>query len=448
MNLSFNPPHIYTVSSLTSEIKSLIENGFDFIWVEGEISNFASPVSGHYYMSLKDKNAQIKAVMFRMQANYLKFIPEDGMRVIARGRVGVYEPRGEYQIILDYLEPLGVGELAAAYEQTKKKLALEGVFDEDKKRPIPFMPKKIAIITSPTGAAIRDFLRISLRRMSNLHIFIVPVRVQGDEAVGDIVEALEIANRELDLDVIVLTRGGGSFEDLWPFNREEVAYAMRKSVFPVVSAIGHEIDITISDMASDLRAPTPSGAAELIIPQKDSIERELGLLSSRLQTSFKHHVGLMKDRVRDLSSRIKDPRRHLTDTWLMFDDLYSRLYKSGRACIHKNRVDLTSSMDMLISNSPIHSVKLKRQELDFFNHSLAQAMKSNLYKMNSTLDSIGSKLESLNPLSVLDRGYSITRRLPEMTIIKDAEEVKIGDSIHVVLAKGNMECTVKKTVKA
>ena len=448
MNLSFNPPHIYTVSSLTSEIKSLIENGFDFIWVEGEISNFASPVSGHYYMSLKDKNAQIKAVIFRMQAHYLKFIPEDGMRVIARGRVGVYEPRGEYQIILDYLEPLGVGELAAAYEQTKKKLALEGVFDEDKKRPIPFMPKKIAVITSPTGAAIRDFLRISLRRMSNLHIFIVPVRVQGDEAVGDIVEALEIANRELDLDVIVLTRGGGSFEDLWPFNREEVAYAMRKSVFPVVSAVGHEIDITISDMASDLRAPTPSGAAELIIPQKDSIERELGLLSSRLQTSFKHHVGLMKDRVRDLSSRIKDPRRHLADTWLMFDDLYSRLYKSGRACIHKNRVDLTSSMDMLISNSPMHSVKLKRQELDFFNHSLAQAMKSNLYKMNSTLDSIGSKLVSLNPLSVLDRGYSITRRLPEMTIIKDAEEVKIGDSIHVLLAKGNMECTVKKTVKA
>ncbi|MBN1226413.1 MAG: exodeoxyribonuclease VII large subunit [Deltaproteobacteria bacterium] len=447
MNLSFNPPHIYTVSSLTSEIKSLIENGFDFIWVEGEISNFVSPVSGHYYMSLKDKNAQIKAVMFRIQANYLKFMPEDGMRVIARGRIGVYEPRGEYQIILDYVEPLGVGELAAAYEQTKKKLALEGVFDEEKKRPIPFMPKKIAVITSPTGAAIRDFLRISLRRMPNLHIFIVPVRVQGDEAVGDIVEALEIANRELDVDVIVLTRGGGSFEDLWPFNREEVAYAIRRSIFPVVSAVGHEIDMTISDMASDLRAPTPSGAAELIIPQKDSIERELSLLSSRLQTSFNRQVRLMKGRAKDLSSRIKDPRRHLADTWLMFDDVYSRLYKLGQACIHKKRVDLKSSMDMLISNSPMHSVRLDRQELDSFSHSLAQAIKNNLYKMSSKLGAIGNKLDSLNPLSILDRGYSITRRLPEMNIIKNAEDVKIGDSINVLLSKGTIEGTVKNTVK-
>lgn len=447
MNLSPDPPHIYTVSSLTSEIKSLIENGFDFIWVEGEISNFASPLSGHYYMSLKDKRAQIKAVMFRMQAHYLKFIPEDGMRVIARGRIGVYEPRGEYQIILDYLEPLGVGELAAAYEQTKKKLALEGVFDEGKKRQIPFMPKKIAVITSPTGAAIRDFLRISLRRMPNINIFIIPVRVQGDEAVADIVEAFEIANRQLDLDVIILTRGGGSFEDLWPFNREEVAYAMRRSTFPVVSAVGHEIDITISDMASDLRAPTPSGAAELIIPQKDSIERQLSLLSSRLEISLNRHIKFMKDSLKDLSSRIKDPGRHLADTWLKFDDLYSRLYRSGQAYIQKNHVDLKSSMEMLLSNSPMQSVRLRRREIDFFNHSLAQAMKGNLYKINSRLGSLGNRLDSLNPLSILGRGYSVARALPEMNIIKSAEEVNIGDRVNVLLAKGNIECTVKKTVK-
>jgi len=447
MDLSFNPPHIYTVSSLTSEIKSLIEKKFDFIWIEGEISNFASPLSGHYYMILKDKSAQIKAVMFRMQANYLKFIPEDGMKVIVRGRIGVYEPRGEYQIILDYLEPLGVGELAAAYEQAKKKLALEGVFDEEKKRPIPFMPKKVAVITSPTGAAIRDFLRISLRRMPNLNITIVPVRVQGDEAVGDIVEALDLVNRKLEVDIIVLTRGGGSFEDLWPFNREEVAYAIRRSLFPVVSAVGHEIDITISDMASDLRAPTPSGAAELIIPEKERIERELRLLSSKLEISINYHIDMMMDRIKNLSSRIKDPRRDLADAWLRFDDLYGRLLKLGQLCIDKNRIGLKSSMEKLLLNSPLHAVNFKRQELNFFNHSLMQALKGTLDKMNSTLFSVRNKLDSLNPLSVLERGYSITRILPEMNIIKDPAEVKTGDSVNILLAKGHMDCVVKKTVK-
>ena len=447
MDLSFNPPHIYTVSSLTSEIKSLIEKKFDFIWIEGEISNFASPLSGHYYMSLKDKSAQIKAVMFRMQAHYLKFIPEDGMRVIVRGRIGVYEPRGEYQIILDYLEPLGVGELAAAYEQVKKKLAREGVFDEEKKRPIPFMPKKVAVITSPTGAAIRDFLRISLKRMPNIDITIVPVRVQGDEAVGDIVEAIDLVNRELDVDMIVLTRGGGSFEDLWPFNTEEVAYAIRRSLFPVVSAVGHEIDITISDMASDLRAPTPSGAAELIIPEKEGIERELRLLSSSLETSINYHIDMMMDRVKNLSSRIKDPRRDINDTWLRFDDLYSRLLKLGEIFIDKNRIGLKSSMETLLSNSPLNAVNFKRQELNFFNHSLMQALKANLDKRNSALFSVRNKLDSLNPLSILQRGYSITRKLPEMNIIKDPADVKTGDSINIFLAKGHIDCVVKKTVK-
>ena len=234
MDLSLKPPHIYTVSSLTAEIKSILEEGFDYVWVEGEISNFASPLSGHYYMSIKDNKAQIKAVMFRVQARYLKFIPEEGMKVIVRGRLGVYEARGEYQIILDYLEPLGFGELAVAFEQVKKKLAMEGIFDDEKKRSIPFFPTKIAVITSPTGAAIRDFLRISLRRMPDMEIILAPVRVQGDEAALDIVEALDIVNENLDVDVIVLTRGGGSFEDLWPFNKEEVAYAIRRSRIPVI----------------------------------------------------------------------------------------------------------------------------------------------------------------------------------------------------------------------
>ena len=322
MDFPFQPPKIYTVSSLTEAIKSLLEETFDFVWVEGEISNFARPTSGHYYMTLKDQNAQIRAVMFKMQAYYLKFVPEDGMKVIVRGRIGLYEPRGEYQIIIDYLEPLGVGALAAAFEQVKKKLLLEGVFDEKKKRPIPFLPKRVALITSPTGAAVKDFLRIAYRRMPRLDVTVVPVRVQGDEAAADIVEALDIVNKELDIDVIILTRGGGSLEDLWPFNQEEIAYAIRRSTIPVISAVGHEVDLTISDLAADLRAPTPSGAAELVIQDKEILEKNIKNLSMRLEMALNGVIERFKDKAKNLSSRIRDPRRNLADIWLRLDELY------------------------------------------------------------------------------------------------------------------------------
>jgi exodeoxyribonuclease VII large subunit len=444
MDLPFQPPRIYTVSALTSEIKSLFEQAFDFVWVEGEISNFASPSSGHYYMSLKDENAQIKAVMFRMQASYLRFIPEDGMKVIARGRIGIYEPRGEYQIILDYIEPLGVGALAAAFEQVKKKLSLEGLFDEEKKRPIPFLPKRIAVITSPTGAAIRDFLRISHRRMPNLDITIAPARVQGDEAAGDIVEALDMVNRELDVDVIVLTRGGGSLEDLWPFNQEEVAYAIRRSLIPVVSAVGHEVDLTISDLAADLRAPTPSGAAELVVREKETLERNLGDLSSRLEKALLGIMDRIRDRLKSFSSRIRDPRRDLADTWLRLDEIYNRLIKTGKICINDNLKRLKAVNETLILSSPSSTMAMLSQELAFYSRSLVQALTGSLERKKGDIRSMSDRLDSLSPLSILKRGYSITRKLPEMNIIKDSTQVKTGDEINTVLARGSIDSVVKK----
>ena len=446
MDLPFEPPRIYTVSALTAEIKSLLEQEFDFVWVEGEISNFACPSSGHYYMSLKDENAQIKAVMFKMQAHYLKFIPEDGMKVVARGRIGVYEPRGEYQIILDYLEPLGVGALAAAFEQVKKKLSLEGLFDEDKKRPIPFLPKRIAVITSPTGAAVRDFLRISYRRMPNLDVTIAPVRVQGDEAAGDIVEALDMVNRELDVDVIVLTRGGGSLEDLWPFNQEEVAYAIRRSSIPVVSAVGHEVDLTISDLAADLRAPTPSGAAELIVREKEGLERDLRNLSSRLEIAAHSIMDRIRDRVKNISSRIRDPRRNLADTWLRLDEIYNRILKTGKICINNNLKHLKAVNETLILNSPSHTITMLSQELAFHNRSLIQVIKGSLDRKKGDIRSMRDRLDSLSPFSILKRGYSITRKLPEMNIVKDSNQVKANDEVNILLARGNIDCMVKKTV--
>ena len=447
MDLPFQPPKIYTVSALTAEIKSILEEEFDFIWVEGEISNFAHPSSGHYYMSLKDENAQIRAVMFKPQAHYLKFIPENGMKVIVRGRIGLYEPRGEYQIILDYLEPLGVGALAAAFEQVKKKLSLEGVFDEEKKRPIPFLSKRIAVITSPTGAAVRDFLRISYRRTPNLDVTIVPVRVQGDEAAADIVEALDIVNRELDVDVIVLTRGGGSLEDLWPFNQEEIAYAIRHSTIPVVSAVGHEVDLTISDLAADLRAPTPSGAAELVVKEKENLEKNIKSLSSRLEMVLHSIIERIRDRVKYLSSRIRDPRRNLADIWLRLDEIYNRLLKIGKICINDNLKYLKAVNETLVLNSPSHNITMLSQELAFHNRSLTQALKGYLDKKRGSIHSIRDRLDSLNPLSILQRGYSITRKLPEMSIVKDSMQVKTGDEVSILLARGTIKGLVKKTEK-
>jgi len=277
-----NGPRIYTVSQLTEAIQGLLEERFDFVWVEGEVSNFRSPVSGHYYMVIKDETAQIRAVMFRLQARYLRFVPEDGMKVIAQGRVSIYASRGEYQIVLDYLEPLGVGALALAFEQVKQKLAQQGLFDPDIKKPLPYLPKKVAVITSPTGAAIQDFLKIIQRRFANIEILIVPVRVQGDQACEEMVAALDLVNREVNADVIVLTRGGGSLEDLWAFNQEELAIAIRRSRIPVVSAVGHEIDLTISDLAADVRAPTPSAAAELLVAEKETLINRLEQARTRL----------------------------------------------------------------------------------------------------------------------------------------------------------------------
>ncbi|MCK4820722.1 exodeoxyribonuclease VII large subunit, partial [bacterium] len=319
--------NVYSVSELAEEIQDLLENRFDFVWVEGEISNFSAPVSGHYYMVLKDEKAQIRAVMFRLQARYLKFLPENGMKVIVQGRVGVYPPRGEYQIILDYLEPMGVGALALAFEQLKKKLAAQGIFNKEIKKPLPLLPQRVAVITSPTGAAISDFLKVIRRRFANIEIIIIPVRVQGEGATEDMVEALDLVNRELKVDVIVLTRGGGSLEDLWAFNKEELALAIRRSQTPVVSAVGHEIDLTISDLAADFRAPTPSVAAELLVLEKESIINRLDEMKSRLMTGINQNIKNQTQELYRLSKRIQDPRKRLADIWMRLDENYSRLIR-------------------------------------------------------------------------------------------------------------------------
>jgi exodeoxyribonuclease VII large subunit len=440
-------PEIYTVSALTEEIKDLLEEHFDFVWVEGEISNFRSPSSGHFYMVLKDEKAQIRAVMFRPQTRYLKFTPEDGMKVICQGRIGVYQPRGEYQIILDYLEPLGIGALALAFEQLKKKLAAEGLFDQEIKRPLPFLPQRVAVITSPTGAAIRDFLKVIHRRFANIEIIVIPVKVQGDEATAEMVEALDTVNRELNVDVIVLTRGGGSLEDLWAFNQEELALAIRASHIPVVSAVGHEIDITISDLAADLRAPTPSAAAELIVMEKESLIERFKEIRGRLELYTKTYLSNLNHQLALLAKDLRDPRKRIADSWMRLDELHGWLLKLIDLTIKERQKNMRAEGRALLLYSPIKRLGSLEQQIDFQRRSLVLMIRKRLKENRMALSHFGERLRDLNPTSVMERGYSITRKLPEKILLKDVAGLKKGDHVGVTLAKGDLVCQIEKITR-
>src|SRR4030043_1347598 len=316
---------ILTVSQLTAGIKDLLEATFEEGWVEGEISNLRRPPSGHLYFTLKDENSQIRGVLFKQQSRYLRFELEDGQHVICWGRVGIYEKRGEYQLILDYVVPRGIGSLQLAFGQFKQRLFEEGLFDQARKRPLPLVPKRIGIVTSPTGAVIRDMLHILRRRFANLHILLYPVRVQGEGASSEIAEAIKYFNQLTDVDVIIVGRGGGSLEDLWAFNEEAVARAIFHSKIPIISAVGHETDYTIADFVADLRAPTPSAAAELAVRDKREAGNILSYLRGRLENQM---IQMLQGYRTDLSyirKIFKEPGKKIEQYFLRVDDLVNRL---------------------------------------------------------------------------------------------------------------------------
>jgi len=437
-------PHIYTVSELTAKVKVLLEDAYPFIWICGEISNLRIPGSGHFYFTLKDETAQINAVMFRGQNRNLKFMPEDGMGVTGIGRISVYEPRGTYQIILEYLEPEGVGAIQLAFEQLKERLTAEGLFDEKHKKPLPFLPCKISIITSPTGAVIQDILNIVNRRFPNIPIEIIPVKVQGEGSEREIVSGLETLTARSDSDVVILARGGGSLEDFHAFNSEAVARAIFASKIPIISAVGHETDFSISDFVADFRAPTPSAAAELVVPLKSDLIKKTAELTSHLTVRFSRYLDNLQTLVKQITRRLGDPNKRIEDLRLRTDDLLSRLTRTVKANIIQQQERFEWRLDRLSSHNPLNYTKKLDEKLNQLNNKLLNYLRIYLLKKELLLRELDAKITALSPNAILDRGYSITRTIPDAVIVRNPQQVEIGQDLEVVVSKGSLICNVQR----
>jgi exodeoxyribonuclease VII large subunit len=380
-----------------------------------------------------------------MQRRYLRFDPKDGMLVIARGRISLYEPRGEYQLVIDYMEPKGIGALQIAFEQLKARLAQAGLFDPSRKRPLPALPRCIGIVTSPTGAVIRDMLQILRRRFTNLHVCIYPVRVQGDGAAQEITQGIEALNRYPGVDVIVVARGGGSLEDLWAFNEEAVVRAIYASTIPVISAVGHEIDYTIADFVADVRAPTPSAAAELVIRTKLELRAELQMLAQRLQRAIQHRLETLRARLDACQQRrvLKDPWAPLRTMEQRLDDLNLRLARSMRASLRLSQEALERGEAAITHLSPLMLVSLLRQRLTTIEQRLIAAEEGHMRRGREELERLTGTLHALSPLAVLARGYSICRQQTTGQVVREAHVVAPGMHVDITLWQGSLECTVE-----
>ena len=436
-----DPGRIYTVSELTRELKALLEKRFAFVWVQAEISNFRVPSSGHYYFALKDEEALLRAVMFRSQNRQLRFMPEDGMRVLALGRLSIYAPRGEYQLIVEHLQPEGVGALQIAFEQLREKLAREGLFDKERKQPLPFLPTTICLVTSPTGAVVFDILNVLGRRFENLAVEIVPVKVQGEEAPGEIAAALDMVNRRGRADVIILARGGGSLEDLWAFNTELVARAIAASRIPLISAVGHETDYTIADMVADVRAPTPSAAAEIVVPVKEELLMRCDEMVERLTTACRRRITEARTLLARLTSRLVDPRKALQ---LQRDRLVGNRHRLQLAMTrtvehHRHRAEmLLRSIDAV---NPIRKIREYKVKLEYLEGRSRHNIQSLLHHLRSRLQELEATLSAMDPQAVLQRGYSITRNRQTGRVVTRARTVPVGQELEIILARGSLTAT-------
>ena len=437
-------PRIYTVTELTAEIRLRLESAWPEVWVEGEISNCRVWNTGHVYFSLKDAGAQLRAVMFKNAARQLKFRLEDGQHVLARGRISVYEPKGEYQIVCADVEPRGLGARQLALEQLKKRLQAEGLFDPARKRPLPALPRKIGIVTSIDGAAVRDILKVLGRRYQNAHVIIAPARVQGDTAAADIARALGEIGRVEGVDVVIVGRGGGSIEDLWAFNEEAVARAIAACPVPVISAVGHEVDVTLADHVADLRAPTPSAAAEIVVAAKDEFTARIDALADRAAAAAERRVQQRLQALQRLEARpamagfpgrLALRGRHVAELLL-------ELQRAGRASLARQQrlfQALRLRLDALDLRRSVARIQARLSQADARLHAAAVRK---YHAAEARFGATAARLDSMSPLAVLGRGYAVCWDGQRQQILRDAAAVREGDGVRVTLARGELACVV------
>ena len=436
---------VLTVTELTVRVRDLLEAEFVEIWVEGELSNCRAWNTGHLYFTLKDAATQIRAVIFRSALRYLKFKPADGLAVVARGRISVYEPKGEYQLICEHMEPQGLGALQLAFDQLKKRLQDEGLFDQGRKRPLPSLPRKIGIVTSVDGAAIRDIIKVLRRRYGDAHLIVRPARVQGEGAAGDVARGLRAIGHVPGVDVVIVGRGGGSIEDLWAFNEEMVARAIADSPVPIISAVGHETDVTIADFVADLRAPTPSAAAEMVVAAKDEFCSRIDRLHDRLGATARARVQGLSRRVHALGGRpafagfpgrVAMRGRHAAD----LTHAASRVMRAGLAARDRRLQQLERQLGLFDVSRRLAGV---RAQLVSAEGRLTATMTRRHHRAAAQLGNSAGRLETLSPLGVLARGYAVCWTGDRRRVVRDAADVRPGDPVRVTLAKGELECEVR-----
>lgn len=448
MNTSqINPSRdIYTVSRLNSEVGRLLGGSFPLLWIEGEISNFAQPRSGHMYFSLKDESAQVRTAMFRNNNLYLQFRPEDGMQVVVRARVALYEPRGDFQLIAEHMEEAGDGALRRAFELLKQKLFAEGLFDDQSKLPLPDFPRQLGVITSPTGAAIRDVLAVLRRRYTRLPVIIYPVAVQGEAAVSEIIEALKLAQKRTDCDVLLLTRGGGSLEDLQAFNNETVARAIAECTIPVVTGIGHEIDTTIADYVADLRCATPSAAAELISPSAPQLQQQLLNLLARLKQSVNNLLDDRRESIQAMTHRLKNqhPQQRLNLQSQRLDELENRLRRSVLQALQNSGTKLAATRAVLHAHHPARLARSLLEKSVQLQHRVEHALRTLLRNKRHVMDELLRGLDTVSPLNTLKRGYAVVTRHRNGTPLTHSKDVASGDNLDVTLARGKLLVKVEQ----
>jgi exodeoxyribonuclease VII large subunit len=437
---------ILSVTELTANLREVLETTFPEIWVEGELSNAKVWQTGHLYFTLKDGNSQVKGVMFRSALRYLKFKPEDGLHVVVRGRISVYDPKGEYQLVGEHMEPHGYGPLQLAFEQLKKKLAAEGLFESARKRPLPSLPRRIGVVTSIDGAALRDIIRVLRRRYPNAHVVISPSRVQGEDAAGEIVRALRWIARIDRVDVVIVARGGGSLEDLWAFNEEKVARAIASCPVPVISAVGHETDFTIADFVADLRAPTPSAAAELVVRRKDDFCNYIDRLGDRLQAGMRRRVTRLESRLNALLARPGYAGQHgrFAMRGRHVAELNAALRHAMTGALGRRGRRHEGLLRALTQFDPRHRLGAVRAQLLARDGRLGRAAARRVHQTDARFKALAARLEGLSPLSVLARGYAVAWDRDRTRILRDPASVSPGDEIIVTLERGELRSIVKK----